>query len=133
LKFFREHQNEYANKKVNKIVYAGRLTEGKRVSILLDAFGLVHQQIPNLELDIIGDGSKMAELQKKSNDLGIAKKVKFLGPVYDDWSMAKKMFGASLMVMPGLGGLGLNTGMALGLPIIYTDADGTEKDLLKDE
>lgn len=114
-----------------QIIYAGRLTEGKKVDVLLEAMAKLVVRNPKLSLDIIGEGSMLPKLKTMVNDFGLTKNVKFVGPIYDDLLLAKKIIGADLMVMPGLGGLGFNTGMSLGLPIIYTDADGTEKDILR--
>jgi len=51
---------------------------------------------------------------------------------WDTYELARMMGSSSLFVMPGLGGLGLNSAMACGLPIICTQADGTELDLVKE-
>lgn len=112
------------------IVFVGRLTEGKRVDILLHAFAQIQRTYPDATLTIIGEGSKLSELKGLAVDLKL-ERVRFLGGMYDDAALAQATKHASLAVMPGLGGLGLNTVMALGLPVIYTHADGTEEDLIK--
>lgn len=131
LKFFHSWTNQNKKKYQDRIVYAGRLTEGKRVDVLLEAMAKLVIKNPKLVLDIIGEGSMMTKLVNLAGKYRLTKNVTFVGPIYNDIELAEKLIGADLMIMPGLGGLGLNTGMSLGLPIIYTDADGTEKDIMR--
>ena len=37
---------------------------------------------------------------------------------------------SNIFVLPGTGGLAINEAMAYGLPVICSEADGTEKDLV---
>lgn len=120
------------NKIPRKIVFTGRLVPSKRADMLIKAFYEVHKIYNDASLDIIGEGSELERLQKLTRDLDLSNSVKFVGAIYDDIKMAEHIYRASLFVMPSLGGLGFNTAMAVGLPIIYTDADGTEKDLIVD-
>jgi len=116
----------------NSIIYTGRLTAGKRVDKLIIAFSEVIKKIPEATLKIIGDGSEHQNLKLLSEKYNLGEKIKFLGGIYEDDILCKHQSEASLSVMSGLGGLGFNTAMACGLPIIYTHADGTEEDLFTD-
>lgn len=116
----------------NRIAFTGRLTAGKAVSVLIKAFAVIADEFPNARLEIIGEGSERVPLENLVKELGVKNLIEFSGPIYDDTELAKHLCRASLFVMPGLGGLGFNTAMACGLPIIYTNADGTEDDILID-
>ncbi len=113
-----------------EIVFVGRLAEGKCVDVLLRAFARTNAVRSDASLKIIGEGSAMENLQALARELGIAEKVRFMGGIYDEALLAKEMYTAALYALPGLGGLGINTAMAMGLPIVCSYADGTEEDLV---
>jgi glycosyltransferase involved in cell wall biosynthesis len=130
---YREMKKDLNNKKDSlRIAFAGRLTPRKKVDILLKAFAEIIKKFPRAQLDIIGEGSEDMKLKKIASELNIDSNVGFVGPIYKDKDLAEKLYHSSLFVMPGLGGLGLNTAMAMALPIIYTHADGTEEDIMSD-
>jgi len=58
------------------LLFVGRLAPQKRVDLLLRAY---RRADPALALWIIGDGPVRAELERLSNDLGLAARVRFLG------------------------------------------------------
>jgi len=125
-------KNPNTKKDPMRIVFAGRLTPRKKVDVLLKAFAEILKKFPRAKLDIIGGGSEEVNLKKIAADLKIYSNVDFVGPIYEDRHLAEKLYRSSLFVMPGLGGLGLNTAMSVALPIIYTHADGTEEDIMFD-
>lgn len=114
------------------LIFTGRITPGKRVDVLIQAFAQVTHRYPDATLTLVGDGSERENMEKLTALLGIAEKVRFVGAIYQDTDLAPYLYQASLFIMPGLGGLGFNTAMAMGLPIIFTHADGTERDLIKE-
>lgn len=59
--------------------HLGRLKKYKSVDHLLQAFQIVRQEIPDVQLKIIGDGDYRPALEKIAQDLGIADNVKFTG------------------------------------------------------
>ncbi|MDE2041022.1 MAG: glycosyltransferase family 4 protein, partial [Patescibacteria group bacterium] len=116
----------------NKIVYAGRLSTGKKPRLLVEAFAEVIKKFPDATLEFVGEGSERGPAEELAKRLGVDSAVTFVGGVYDDKLMAEHLARASLAVMPALGGLGFNSAMACGLPLVYTDADGTENELFKE-
>ncbi len=114
------------------LVFAGRLTPGKKVDVLLEAFAEVAKRFPEATLNIVGEGSEENRLKQMAKKLSIAESTNFLGPIYKDSLLAEQLYSSSIFVMPGLGGLGFNTAMAVAMPIIYTHADGTEEDIITD-
>lgn len=90
-----------------RILFVGRLEQMKGVDILLDAFAefsstntphhLVH---PNAHLHIVGDGSLREELGRLVRNLGITKRVTFLGyipvpAIYAEFAQAEIFCGLS--------------------------------------
>ena len=131
-----EQYHRYCDLRVKKnkceIVFVGRLVRSKSIDVLIKAFSRALQRYPETRLKIIGGGSDQALLQQLVRDLAISDRVTFYGAVYDAEELGRLMSTSSLYVIPGLGGLGINTGMAMGLPIICSYADGTEDDLINE-
>jgi glycosyltransferase involved in cell wall biosynthesis len=109
------------------IVYVGRLDRAKRVHVLLEAFAELRSQWDDAGLLVVGDGPAAGDLRARVRSQDI-QGVHFAGAVRDGveaWFAAGDVF-----VLPGIGGLALNQAMALGLPVVSSDADGTGSDLV---
>ena len=63
------------------ILFIGRLVENKGVHILLHAFSLVLKMCENAKLVIVGKGEMEYYLKSLANNLGIDKKVSFIGKI----------------------------------------------------
>ena len=112
-----------------KLGMMGRLVPGKDFAGLIKAFNIVLKQwqgVKNIEVVIAGDGTKMEELKKLTEELSIHDKVKFLGmlpetllpgfinslDIYVHASMCEMMSTAIVQVM------------ACEVPIIASDVFG---------
>ncbi len=131
-KEFIEWQKNDSKRVPYRIVFVGRLVPRKNIDLLIEAFKNILNIYPKASLKIIGEGSDMDNLKNIAEKLDVAEKVNFIGGIYDDKILANHLLKASLFVMPSVGGLGFNSAMACALPIIYTHADGTEKDIFKE-
>lgn len=63
----------------NKIIFIGVLDERNGVMILPDIIAEVKKKMPNVILDIIGDGLYYNKLQMKTKLLGLVKNINFFG------------------------------------------------------
>ncbi len=72
-------------------------------------------------LAIIGDGPLREELMKLAKDIGVEKKIRWLGAMFDQHDMAPWFLSAKLFVYPGPVGLGILHAMAYGLPAVLND------------
>jgi glycosyltransferase involved in cell wall biosynthesis len=103
---------------------AVRLTPIKGIPYLLGAMSLLRNDLPDLRLEIAGDGPLRAELELEAARLGLADHVKFLGWV-DPWDQLRLRW--AVMVQPSLKeGLPLSVleAMADGLPIVASSVGG---------
>ena len=108
------------------ILSVGALVPQKRVDTLIRAYAQVRSACPEAALVIVGDGSSREALEGLVEDLSL-RDVTFVGRMED----SNPYFAmADLFVLPGLGGLALNQAMAFGKPVICSEADGTECDLV---
>jgi len=114
-----------------RIAFVGRMTAGKGVDTLLHAFRAVSRRRPGSSLVLVGDGSAREEWQHLAASLGL-NNVEFCGAVFDEKQLAGILCRCSVFVLPGLGGLALNTAMAAGLAIVCTLGDRTELDLVEE-
>ena len=114
------------------MISIGRLAPEKNWQTLIQAASLVLKDYPKFRLALIGDGPDRKTLEDLANELGIRKRVTFIGslsfaetPAY---MKAANLFGfASVTETQGLATL---EAMAAGLPVVAVDASGT-RDLLK--
>lgn len=111
------------------LLYVGAMAASKRLEDLIDVYARLKPRYPSLRLVMVGDGIHRESLQGYANRAG-ASDALFTGQVVDGVS-AYFLLG-SVFVLPGLGGLAISQAMAHGLPVIATQADGCELDLVRD-
>jgi glycosyltransferase involved in cell wall biosynthesis len=112
------------------VVYLGRLSEQKRVDLLLDA---VHAAGVRAPVSIIGDGPARGELEARARTLGLDN-VRFLGALPDD-AVPSLVAAADVAAFPSRNeGLGLAAAEALllGVPVVATTDGGGVLDLVTD-
>lgn len=73
------HQQNNNNNRY--ILYLGRLIKRKGVDVLIEAFSKISNDYPGLRLKIAGYGREKSNLITLANDLGINKKIDFVGLV----------------------------------------------------
>jgi glycosyltransferase involved in cell wall biosynthesis len=103
------------------ILHVNRLSEEKRVDVLLDA---VARLTSTVHLALVSTGPAEADLRAQVERLGIEDRVSFLGYVRDE-DLLKLRHTASLFVIPSeadLQSLATMEAMACGLPVIAADS-----------
>lgn len=111
------------------VLYLGRIEAGKGLDYLIDAFAEVAND--DALLVLAGDGSERPRLERHARDRGIAERVRFVGYVASDQTMAYYAI-AWVYVLPSITmpliketwGLAVNEAMNQGTPVIATDAVG---------
>lgn len=112
-----------------RLMSVARLHEAKGVEALLQALSQVREQNDDWECMILGDGPKRQGLVQMANELGLDSYVHFAGYVPNPYAWLQT---ADIFVSPSRWeafGIALVEAMALGLPIIATETDGT-KDII---
>ncbi len=113
-----------ANGSYPTISFVGQLEKQKRVELLIKAS---HRARSKPRLIIIGEGQERDSLQRLSNDLDVA--CEFVGAKRGE-DLDRILGSTDLFVMPGLGGLAVHDAMAVGLPVIVGEGDGTQFDIV---
>ncbi|GAA5070594.1 glycosyltransferase family 4 protein [Lysobacter panacisoli] len=119
---------------VVRLLFAGRFTEQKNLSVLIRAFESARSQTPSLHLTMVGDGPLRDSLQREARELGVDSAITWRG-----W-LTKPELGAlyresHVFVNPSLYEGMPNTvleAMASGLPVIASGVAGNDE-LVKHE
>ncbi len=102
------------------LLACSRLTEKVRLHEAIRA--MAESSMPqDVILAIIGEGPLKDDLMRLADEIGVAKKIMWLGPMYDQHEMAPWFLTAKLYVYPGPVGLGILHALAYGLPGILND------------
>ncbi len=113
------------------ITVVARLNPVKNHRMLIEAFALTAEKLPQARLIIIGDGALRPDLEKLARDLGVDDKLLFLG---DRRDVAELLAGMDLFVLPSTQeghSISLIEACASGLPIIATNVGGNPE-IVKD-
>lgn len=102
----------------NSLIYVGRLTKGKKVDVLIDAFRRIRNRIPDVRVEIVGDGLERANLERRVRRSGLSTAVTFHGEIHDDDLLSELFARAYACVVPGYVGLVALHSFAYGVPVI---------------
>lgn len=108
-----------------RIAWVNRLDPQKGFRVMVEAFGRIARELPDVELVVAGDGVDRGAIA--ALDAAIAPRVRMLGTVPHD-RLPAHLWGADVLASPAIGqesfGIVLVEGMAAGLPVIATDIPG---------
>jgi len=109
------------------LLYVGRLAREKNLERLLEAVRAAAEETPEMLLLLVGEGDEERSLRRLAGRLGLAERVRFVGPVghgeLGAWYRA-----ADLFVFPSVSetqGLVVLEAMAHGLPVLAVRSVGT--------
>lgn len=120
---------ELKNKKY--IIGIGRLTKQKNFELIINFFKQISNTYPNLNLVLIGEGENKTRLKKLSINLGIEKRVYFLGyqkNIFKYLTRAECFILTSLWEDPGF--VIVEAALA-GVPIISSDCPNGPKEIIQ--
>jgi glycosyltransferase involved in cell wall biosynthesis len=110
-------------------LYVGGFGKDKKVDLLIKAIGECKAfSSRTINAYLIGDGPLYSEYVRLVHSLGLDNHIKFLGRINTHLDAYIKS--ADCIVLPGTGGLILNEAMLFQKPVVVSEADGTENDLL---
>jgi glycosyltransferase involved in cell wall biosynthesis len=117
-----------------QVLFVGALSEIKGVSCLIDAFVVVHSEVPELKLVLVGSGPRAPEYKKHVQDLNLGDSVQFRGPVRDDARLLELYKGSDIVVLPSNVGGPISCtvleGLSCGKAVISTNVPGGIPDVL---
>jgi len=114
------------------VVTVGRLTQQKRIHLVLEALARLHAAGRTLALTVVGDGPERANLERRARELGLASHTRFVGAVPPD-RIPEAVGDADVFALPAVGeGLGLAAAEALllGVPVVAATDGGGVSDIV---
>lgn len=108
------------------ILSVGRLVPQKRIDALLRACARLGNEC---QLLIVGDGPDRARLELMAQKIFPA--ARFTGDLRGE-ALGKCFLAGDFFVMPGTGGLALQEAMLYGKPVAAAEADGSQRDLIRE-
>ncbi len=108
------------------VLSVGRLVPQKRVDALLRVCARVPE---GCQLMIVGDGPDRGRLEILARAVFPA--ARFTGDLRGE-PLGKYFLAADFFVMPGTGGLALQEAMQYGKPVAAAEADGSQRDLIRE-
>jgi len=111
------------------ILFLGRLDPKKRVSDLIEAFGLIAEEYPDTRLVIVGTGSLDDELEEQARATAASDRIVFEGRVPDE-AIPEYYASSELFVLPSVWEghpLTLLEAWASGIPVITTEVEGIQE------
>lgn len=117
-----------------QLLYVGRIEPAKKLPVLLYALHRLKQlSVPyDFRLNCIGGGSDLDAMRALCHTLKLAELVDFVGPVHEQHRLAEYFLAADIFILPSAGGLAVNQAISYGLPVILSQADGSERDMVHD-
>jgi glycosyltransferase involved in cell wall biosynthesis len=116
-----------------KILYVGKLMEGKGVDVLLQAFSKLYNVVSgrDLSLIIIGTGPEEDKLKRMSFALGVAEKVRFVGFVDDEQKLSALYADADVLIVPSTYPEGMprviDEAILHGTPVVASDLESIRR------
>ncbi len=103
------------------LFFIGRLTEIKKLDLILHAMAVLRDRGELFNMTFIGDGDKLADLKTLTKELNLEKNVWFYGSCYDERELGGMIYNADLCVSPGNVGLTAMHTMVFGTPVLTHD------------
>lgn len=113
-----------------RVIAVGRYHEVKRYNLLIDAWNIVHQEIKNWTLHIVGEGSLRETLQKQIDTLGLNQTVYLDGA---SKNIKEEYLKSSILTLTSAYegfGLVIVEAMTCGLPVVSFDCPCGPSDLI---
>ena len=116
----------------HRLIHVGRLVRWKRVDLLIQAVKDLQAEFSDVELLVLGFGPEEENLKALAASLGVSAQVNFVGGVYDPLTLGRYLRASAVYVLGGMGGLSINDAMCFAKPVVCTEADGTERRLVRE-
>lgn len=100
------------------LIFIGRLTEVKRLDLLIESVKDLENNGEHYNLVFIGDGPMRSSLQKQAKQYNLNDRIWFYGACYNEAQNAELIYNADLCVAPGNVGLTAMHTMMFGTPVI---------------
>lgn len=106
------------------LTFVGRLTQVKRLDLLLEAMAELERGGRPCNLALLGDGPMQEKLAERAQELGLTDRIWFYGETYDDHIIGTFLYHSAACVSPGNAGLTAIHALTFGTPVVtHANAD----------
>lgn len=112
-----------------RVLYVGRVDPEKSIEKVLEAFKKVCEKNAEVELVVVGDGTAKVELEKRTQELGLRDRVRFLGKILPP-ELVELYRSGTLFVTASkteTQGIVLIEAAAVGLPLVAVNAGAVKE------
>lgn len=109
------------------VITIGNLRPEKGHSILLRAFALVLERIPDARLTVVGEGPERGALERLTDELGLRSGVNFTGATEEIWGLLGPAHVFALPSHVEQLGIAALEAMAAGVPVVASDVGGVSE------
>jgi glycosyltransferase involved in cell wall biosynthesis len=103
-------------------LFVSRLHSTNRCDLLVEAAKRLESEFPHLQVFIIGKGEdEERRLRARADVLGVQKRIRFLGPIYEEDELAPWFLSSQAFCYPENIGLSLLHAFGYGLPVVTSD------------
>jgi glycosyltransferase involved in cell wall biosynthesis len=104
------------------LLFVSRFDPANRLDLLMHAVAVLSPRFPSLKAVLVGRGEpEGARIRGLAAQLGIADRILFAGPIYDEMALAPWFLCADLFCYPANIGLSLLHAFGYGLPVVTSD------------
>lgn len=108
------------------ILFVSRMDPANRLDLLVRSLPIVAAQVADVQVVAVGRGeTEISALQALAESLGVAERVRFLGPIYDQRELGGIMCLGAVFCYPANIGLSILHAFAFGLPVVTSDDTAT--------
>ncbi len=111
-------KNKFYRKDIRNLLFVGRLTELKKVDLIIKALSRLNLSEINYNLKIVGNGEEKQNLQNLVSKLNAKQYIKFLDGTYDENKLGLLFLEADMLVSPGNVGLNAIHALSYGTPVL---------------
>lgn len=109
------------NNSFPNLIFVGRLTQVKRLDLLIEAIEILSKEGRFYNVTFVGDGTERAQLEKLVSKYNLHDRIWFYGSCYDEKINAELIYNADLCVSPGNVGLTAIHSLVFGTPVATHD------------
>ncbi|MFI3314811.1 MAG: glycosyltransferase [Rikenellaceae bacterium] len=114
------YKSHFENDNKN-LIFIGRLTQVKRLDMILFSMKMLKKDGINLNLTLVGDGVMCDSLVSMAKELNLFENIWFYGSCHDETTISELLYNADLCVSPGNVGLTAMHSLMYGCPVITHD------------
>lgn len=116
----------FENPNAHQLVFIGRLTNLKKLDMLIEALNLLRKENIIVNLLFVGDGNEKPKLLQQVSEHGLESQVYFYGACYEESINYKLIASSDCCVAPGEIGLTAMHSLMYGVPVI-SHSDGNRQ------